>query len=239
MKENVKQEELYGQIRKNTVQAKEQLTGTEEIRFEHGDHSGARILFVGNSMTLHGVKEDIGWNHCWGMAASAKEKDYVHCLMRTVREKDPNASFYICQASEWERRYKEGKETYPLYEEARQFQADILIMRLIENCPVEEFDAAVFKNELGAFLAYLNPSGKAKVVMTTGFWRHPGDEAILELSRERNWPVAELGDLGEMDSMKAIGLFEHAGVANHPGDLGMEKMAERIYKLIEKERIGC
>jgi len=52
---------------------------------------------------------------------------------------------------------------------------------------------------------------------------------LRQFAAENGYPLVELGDLGELDEMKAVGLFEHTGVAAHPGDLGMEKISERIF----------
>ena len=51
----------------------------------------------------------------------------------------------------------------------------------------------------------------------------------------RNCPFIYLGDLGEDESMMAIGLFKHSGVAVHPGDKGMQTIADRIY--VELQRL--
>ena len=78
-------------------------------------------------------------------------------------------------------------------------------------------------------MSFLNGSGNAEVIITTGFWKHIADSAIREYAHKNEYHLVELNDLGEDEKMKAIGLFEHEGVANHPGDLGMEKIAERIF----------
>lgn len=225
----------YEQSRKNTVKAENQLMETEYVTFENPKGTGPRIMFVGNSITLHGVADDIGWHHRWGMAASAKEKDYVHRLMYKIAQVKNDAAYCICQVAVWESKYQEGTENmYPHFEGARDFHADIIVLRLIDNCPLDTFAPEVFQVELEKLLTYLNPSGRAKIVITTGFWPHCGDETVCEFAKAHGISLVELGDLGQLDEMKAIGLFEHEGVANHPGDLGMEKIAERIYAKLEQ-----
>jgi len=225
---------LYSQMEKNTVDAKDQLTDSKYVRFMNLAGNGKRIMFVGNSITLHGILPPIGWYHEYGMAASKKENDYVHILMEKLNKIMPDSQFCICQVAEWERNYKDGESKHSLFKDARNFNADIIVARFIENCPNTDFDSSIFKKELHSILAFLNKSQKAKMVLTTGFWKHPGDHAIIEYAKENNLPCVELGDLGEREEMKAIGLFEHSGVANHPGDLGMKNIAERIFNVIKE-----
>ena len=69
-------------------------------------------------------------------------------------------------------------------------------------------------------------------MLTTSFWKHPGDTEIIKVAEERGYRWADLGELGEDETMKAIGLFEHSGVANHPGDKGMAAIADAIFEKI-------
>ncbi len=55
------------------------------------EEGGVRIVFIGNSIALHGAAPHIGWNHVWGMAASALEKDYVHIVTRGIEAERPRA----------------------------------------------------------------------------------------------------------------------------------------------------
>ena len=220
-------------LEKNTVAAQNQLKESEFVRFEN-PNGQPKFLFAGNSITLHGIRPEIGWHGEWGMAASAKENDYVHILMKRIRQKHPNAAFCICQVAEWERQYKTGEETYKYYENARDFGADVIIARFIENCPCDGFDSTVFKKEYAKLLDFLNKDKKAEIIVTDGFWRHPGDAAVAEYAKENGKAFIPFGDLGDNDEMKAIGLFEHEGVANHPGDRGMKAIAERIAEITDK-----
>ena len=222
----------YAQMDKNNVSSKGQLKESRLVKFDFCEHGGKRIMFVGNSITLHGVLPEIGWHWAHGMAASSKEKDYVHLVEQEVLKKAPDAAFCICQVANWEREYKNGQSVHPLYSAARDFGADIIVIRCVENCPKDGLAPETFKSELDALIRYLDKEGKASVIITTGFWHHPLDASLCQYAEENGLPCITLGDLGEDDAMKALGLFAHDGVANHPGDLGMKRIAERISEVL-------
>lgn len=217
----------------NTVSPVNQLRGNPNITFEGRADGSPRIMFVGNSITRHAPLEKIGWTNDFGMAASSKENDYVHLTEAFVREKHPDAAFCICQASGWEVGYAREDHTNDSFVTAREFGADYIIFRIIENVSVKDFDHAEFTEAVREFISYLNPGSRAKVIMTTGFWSHPGDEDLRRIAEEDGYPLAELGDIGRDETMRATGLFAHEGVASHPGDKGMAAIAEAVEKYLD------
>ena len=50
----------YEQMDKNTVAADDQFKGSPNTDFYNPYGQGIRVLFVGNSITLHGVNHGIG-----------------------------------------------------------------------------------------------------------------------------------------------------------------------------------
>ena len=84
-------------------------------------------------------------------------------------------------------KYKElcAKKGLSPFAAARDLGADIIIVRCIENCSHKDFDAAAFKASLGDLISYLDKTGKAKLIVTTSFWSHPGDAALADFAAER------------------------------------------------------
>ena len=70
---------------KNTVKATEQVKKDRYVEDFQKDGK-VKVLFIGNSITRHEPKPEIGWDNDWGMAASCRENDYVHVAVRFLEE---------------------------------------------------------------------------------------------------------------------------------------------------------
>ncbi|MDE5896389.1 MAG: SGNH/GDSL hydrolase family protein [Clostridia bacterium] len=216
----------------NDVPAIGQIEESDSVSFRFADHADLKILFLGNSITRHGRAEELFWYGDWGMAASSRETDYVHRLVTRLERDGRKVSYCVANLSEWERT-RDMSLLGNRYAPAKKFGADIAVVRLGENARLVE-NLQTFRPRYRD-LAELFASDGARVVLTDLFWEYePFDRFVKELAEEKGYAFVQLHDLGALDEMKAIGAFEHAGVAAHPGDKGMEQIAERIYRAIKE-----
>lgn len=212
----------------NTVSSQNQLPNSQYLAFHYTENAVKNVLFVGNSITLHGSKPSIGWTGQWGMAASAPEKDYVHLTVAGLEERLGPVNWGIAQGALWERGYNDDTILPTLYAPAREFAADIVFVRIGENTARNLLETVDYKEAFAKMVRFFTPKAE-KIIVSDLFWASPAiDEPIRAAIAENGWKLVPLGDLGMQDCMKAIGLFEHAGVAAHPGDLGMRAIADRL-----------
>ena len=194
---------------------------------------GPRVLFIGNSITLHGPRPQIGWTNNWGMAASARDLDYVHRLQKKIAEVQPEAQCCLLQvAGSFERSFFKPEWTCEShFKWARAFKPDVIVMFFGANVP-KGYDAGKltparsFGEALDAFRTYLDPDGKALVLMSQGFYIRPKlEEEKAVVAKKHGDVVVDMKDI--QNSKEAHGKY------NHPGDLGMEMIANRFWQHLE------
>jgi len=219
--------------KQNTVESKNQVSF--EVSFEGKEGGSPRIMFLGNSITRHGVRAEVGWFNNWGMAASSKENDYVHRVISFVQELHPDAAFCIVQGADWERAYKDY-DFDEKYSAAKSFNPDVMICLISENIPMSEFEEEAFAENMHKFHTYLKGENKdCVIIQASSFFSNAGKDKGIKLCSERYGTIyVDIFDISRDESNLAIGLFEHKGVQIHPGDKGMKAIADRFIEELKK-----
>ena len=191
-----------------------------------------KILYLGNSITFHGISHGIGWHGAWGMAASAEEQDYVHCLNRMLAESGKyigqKVEYKVSNIADFERK----PDTYDFSQlaELRDWEPDMLILRICENTPEEK--VCCFSEAYLQLIQYFQREN-LQIFSVGPFWQHDRKEDGIRCAAEASGSVfVSLKHLHSTD-YQAIGLFEHAGVASHPSDKGMQAIAETLFAAIQ------
>ena len=218
---------------KNTVSSKNQ--NAKSVYFDENHSGHPKILFIGNSITLHNPKPDIGWYGRWGMAASSEENDYLHIIMSEIRKKHPDASYCIASGAIWERNYKDF-DLEANYREARDFEPDIIVTAITANIPRDQFEIPAFKEAMAKLHAYVSGGREnVTILQCSSFFNNiTKTQGIREYCEENGVIFVYISDIVEDKANCAYHLFEHQGVGGHPGDKGMRLMAERFLDTINK-----
>ena len=192
---------------------------------------GVKVVFLGNSITLHAPAPKVGWMNDWGMAASARERDYVHLVARAIGEKTGRpVDLRIRNLADFERHYRSWDVERNL-SDLIAFRPDYLVVALGENVPtlacggdIEDFRKAF----LELLTAFRRKGARPRGVVRGVFWRNPiKDEQMHRAAQEVGFPFVR-ADIADEPGMKATGTAVHPGVQNHPGDRGMAETAARI-----------
>jgi hypothetical protein len=193
------------------------------------------ILILGNSITKHAPRPQVGWYGNWSMAASVQSKDFSHIIGTALK-----AQVTPVNISDFEMSHT----VFDLKNLEKYFvqTPDLIIIKLGENVlQTTDFDKSFTK-----FISYIKEKApNAKIVIAGTFWQNdPVNKALIAESQLRKIPFVKLQQLdtqinksfiGE-DAIGADGLkykITDQGVANHPGDVGMKNIADLILTKVD------
>jgi len=191
-----------------------------------------KVLVYGNSIALHGPYPEIGWTNDWGMAASARERDFAHLVVAGLESRrGERADYRIRNLALLERNFTTNLSDFAEIASDVAWTPDYVVVAIGENVPTLTADTTADYTEFLRSLArpLAESAGHPAVVMRSPFWRNAAKAACTEqAARDVGATYVDAAPLGDDDANKAIGLFAHAGIQNHPGDLGMRRLADLI-----------
>lgn len=201
------------------------------------------ILFIGNSITRHGLA-DYWWSDDRGMASSSLDKDYVHLTAAALSKKsgleenEASMNFY-----DWENQSYDRAETYSEITPYLNDHINTVVVQLGENVN----DTTTFEKDFEELLKYIHQKASdAKIVVVGEFWKDDTKEAMKkEAASACGVDYADLSAIWDDTSYQAgLGtevkgndgkehVIEHDGVAMHPGDKGMKYISEQVIKALQ------
>ncbi len=199
-----------------------------------------KILFLGNSITLHSPAPDIGWIGNWGMAASTQQHDYVHLLTADIaKATGSEPTTMVTNIADFER----GYESFDIAKQLKcelKFSADIVVVAIGENTSEPQTDEAKakFAAAFGNLLKQLKGHGAPQIYVRSSFWPNPTkDEIMQQAADDAKVAFVSLAalELDKSHQASAERKIDHAGVAGHPGDKGMRAIADAIFGAIKKQ----
>lgn len=196
---------------------------------------------IGNSITIHETC-DYWWNEI-GMAASVAEKDYYHIVTAALEAKYGEVESNVFNFATWEVQAHDRAQTLSLLDPFLYEQLDLVTIQLSENAS----DLSTFKQDFEELIRYVQAKApNAQIIVVGDFW-DAGEKTILKRTAANATGVTfvSLNDIvGDPEYQSAMGAIvydpeggehevDHGGVAGHPGDKGMEYIAQTILNAVE------
>lgn len=194
----------------------------------------ATILAVGDSITRHGPSEKLGWSGDWGMAASAREKDWAHLLQAKVAaHQGGTAPTLLLDAAGGGR----IRDKLARREAVAAQKADLIVVQLGENENNPELIAS-FEQDYESLVGVLRGANPQARIICLGVWGNdPTKDAMIRrvCAKHGAWFASIAAACADPANWaKADKRWTHAGVNWHPGDRGMEAYAATVWRVLSQ-----
>ena len=200
-------------------------------------------LAVGNSITLHPVNEV--WWQAAGMAASAKEKDFVHRVADALSESKGTVGLQAVYFHDWETGAPDRASALKQLDPYLDPRIRLITLQLGENVTDKTTLAADFETLIG----YLREKApEARILVIDNFFPDAEITEIKKTAAENTGAdfvslAALQGDASLRAGPGAVvydeegnpHTIEHPDVAEHPGDEGMRRIAEAVLEALADE----
>lgn len=197
-------------------------------------------LALGNSITVHPLSE-YWWNEI-GMAASNEEHDYYHIVLHYLQNKYGAVTSYVYNFAVWEEQSHDRSEAILLIDKYLDSHLDLITIQLSENAN----DLETFTEDYKELIKYIHDRcPKAQIIMIDDFWDDKKSMLKKNIARNCNINFVDLSKIRDdiqyqsfigasvLGQDGSIHYVDHAGVAKHPGDYGMDYIAQRVIEQIE------
>lgn len=198
-----------------------------------GADSTITCLFLGNSLTYHGVIDEEPAEGKRGLTATSVEKDYVHVLLKTISEEhNVNIKYSILNIAQFERTFTKHSFEMGKLALAENKQPDYLFVQIGENVNKDDLiDAKKYEDEYIKLLA-LFPNSKR--IITIPFWPDKNKEyATTNIAINSQSYLVDISHLGNgtdpLNFSSSYKDYKMPGVGGHPGDYGMANIANCLY----------
>lgn len=200
--------------------------------------STIKILFLGNSISLHPLVEDfLPCKQERGMMATEPDSDYVHRLSKMIAyNHHVNVKFSVANIADFERNFNDEAPTLNMIEGAKIINPDILVVQIGENVSEDDIKDPHKFEEMYIRLLSLFPNSKR--IVTLPFWPSKQKQyAITNVAIRSNSYLVDISHLGDGTDKQNFASsqkkhYKLDGVASHPGDIGMQHIADCYYATI-------
>lgn len=187
------------------------------------------LYVIGNSITLHGPAENIGWFGNHGMSASEKDNDFANIVGKVIKR--PLTAINFSELAQ------------------KPLLAIPKIKNLVSKVPSDAFviiqlgDNLMPNNvkdfEIGFDQLLMQLSKAPAKLCVSTWWARPFKDNVLKrICTKYNFNYIHIGDVRGIPTSSKYKIIDYgnAGVNDHPQDFAMKVIAERVIEELNRKK---